>query len=53
MTLDMSVSMVIAAQCAFPMAALVTDRVYVVRLSADAGQQARIDQRWREVDREA
>ena len=52
-TLDMSMSMVKAAQWAFPMAALVTDRFHVERLSADAVQQARIDQRWKEIDREA
>ena len=46
-------SMVKAAQWAFPMAALVTDRFHVERLSADAVQQARIDQRWKEIDREA
>lgn len=52
-TLDMSMSMVKAAQWAFPHAALVTDRFHVERLSADAVQQARIDQRWNEIDREA
>ena len=46
-------SMVKAAQWAFPMTALVTDRFHVERLSADAIQQARIDQRWKEIDREA
>ena len=52
-TLDMSMSMVKAAQWAFPHAALVTDRFHVERLSADAVQHARIDQRWQEIDREA
>jgi len=37
-TLDMSMSMVKAAQWAFPMTALVTDRFHVERLSADADQ---------------
>lgn len=46
-------SMVKAAQWAFPHAALVTDRFHVERLSADAVQQAGIDQRWKEIDREA
>lgn len=51
--LDMSMSMAKAARWAFPNAALVTDRFHVERLSADAVQQARIDQRWEEIDREA
>jgi transposase len=36
-----------------PIAALVTDRLHVERLSADGVQKARIDQRWKEIDREA
>ena len=41
-------SMVKAAQWAFPHAALVSDRFHVERLSADTVQQARIDRRWKE-----
>ncbi len=52
-TLDMSMSMVKAVQWAFLHDALVTDRFHVERQSADAVQQARIDQRWKEIDREA
>lgn len=52
-TLNMSMSMVKAAQWAFPMAYSVTDRFHVERLSADDVQQVRIDQRWKQTDREA
>lgn len=53
MTLDMPMRMVKVAQWAFHMAALVTDRFHVERLSIDAVQQASIDQRWKEIYREA
>jgi len=51
-TLDMSSSMRKACESLFVNAKLVTDRFHVIRLSAEAMQKARIDQRWKEIDRE-
>lgn len=51
-TLDMSNTMVKAAQNLFPKAHLVTDRFHVVRLSSEAAQQSRIDQRWKAIKEE-
>lgn len=50
-TLNLSMTMVKAAKWAFPQAALGTDRFHVE--CADALQQARIDQRWKVIDRVA
>ncbi len=52
-TLNMSTNMIKATQWAFSQAVLVTDRFHVKRLCADAVQQERIDQRWKENYREA
>jgi transposase len=41
-----------ACESLFVNAKLVTDRFHVIRLSAEAMQKARIDQRWKEIDRE-
>jgi transposase len=51
-TLDMSPSMRKACESLFLYAKLVTDRFHVVRLCAEAMQKARIDQRWKEIDKE-
>ena len=51
-TLDMSPSMRKACESLFLYAKLVTDRFHVVRLSGEAMQKARIDQRWKEIDKE-
>jgi len=51
-SLDMSNSMRKACEALFIYAKLVTDRFHVVRLCAEAMQKARIDQRWKEIDRE-
>ena len=51
-TLDMSPSMRKACESMFLNAKLVTDRFHVVRLCAEAMQKARIDQRWKEIDKE-
>ena len=41
-----------ACESLFLYAKLVTDRFHVVRLSGEAMQKARIDQRWKEIDKE-
>jgi transposase len=41
-----------ACESLFLYAKLVTDRFHVVRLCAEAMQKARIDQRWKEIDKE-
>ncbi len=51
-TLDMSPSMRRACESLFLHAKLVTNRHHVVRLSGEAMQKARIDQRWKEIDKE-
>ena len=51
-TLDMSPSMRKACESLFIYAKLVTDRFHVVRLCAEAMQESRIDQRWKEIDKE-
>lgn len=51
-TLDMSSSMRKASESLFVYAQLVTDRFHVVGLCAEAMQKARIDQRWKEIDKE-
>ena len=51
-TLDMSPSMRKACESLFVYAKLVTDRFHVVRLSGEAMQKARIDQRWKEIDKD-
>ena len=48
----MSPSMRKACESLFLYAKLVTDRFHVVRLSGEAMQKARIDQRWKEIDKE-
>ena len=49
---DMASHMRKAREAAFPNASLVIDRFHVVRLIMDAMQHARIDQRWKEIDKE-
>lgn len=51
-SLDMASNMRKACEMAFPNATLVIDRFHVVRLVMDAMQHARIDQRWKEIDKE-
>jgi transposase len=51
-TLYMSPSMRKACESLFIYAKLVTDGFHVVRLCAEAMQKARIDQRWKEIDKE-
>ena len=51
-SLDMASNMRKACEMAFPNASLVIDRFHVVRLVMDAMQHARIDQRWKEIDKE-
>ena len=51
-SLDMASNMRKACARAFPHATLVTDRFHVVRLVMDAMQHVRIDQRWKEIDKE-
>lgn len=51
-SLDMAPSMSKACKRAFPNAVLVTDRFHVVRLVLEAMQHVRIDQRWKEIDKE-
>jgi transposase len=50
-SLDMASTMRKACEVAFPKAVLVIDRFHVVRLVMDAMQHARIDQRWKEIDK--
>ena len=52
MSLDIASNMRKACKIAFPYATLVIDRFHVVRLFTDAMQQAPIDQRWKEIDKE-
>lgn len=51
-SLDMASNMRKACARAFPHATLVKDRFHVVRLVMDAMQHVRIDQRWKEIDKE-
>jgi len=51
-TMDMASSMRKACEVAFPNAVQVTDRFHVIRLVTDAMQHVRIDQRWKELDKE-
>ena len=51
-TLDMSPSMRKACESLFIYAKLVTDPFHVVRLCVEDMQKARIDQRWKEIDKE-
>jgi transposase len=51
-SLDMAPNMRNVCKMAFPNATLVTDRFHVVRLVMDAMQHVRIDQRWKEIDKE-
>lgn len=51
-SMDMAPSMRKACGEAFPQAEQVTDRFHVVRLVMEAMQHVRIDQRWKEIDRE-
>jgi len=51
-TLDMASSMRKVCDIAFPKATQVTDRFHVVRLIMDVMQHVRIDQRWKEIDKE-
>ena len=47
--MDMSPSI---GKACFPSAIAVTDRFHLVRLALDAMQHVRIDQRWKEIDKE-
>ena len=51
-TLDMAKNMEVAAKTVFPDCILVTDRFHVVKLSLEALQHMRINQRWKELDKE-
>lgn len=51
-SLDMASNMSKACEEAFPNAVLVKDRFHVVRLVTDALQHVRVDQRWKEIDKE-
>lgn len=51
-TMDMASNMRKACEIAFPNAVQVTDRFHVIRLVMDAMQHVRIDQRWKELDKE-
>ena len=51
-SMDMAPSMKKACREAFPQAEQVTDRFHVVRLVMEAMQHVRIDQRWKEIDKE-
>jgi len=51
-SLDMASSMRKACELAFPEDKQVTDRFHVIRLVMDAMQHVRIDQRWKEIDKE-
>jgi transposase len=51
-TMDMASSMRKACERVFPNATQVTDRFHVVRLVMEAMQHVRIDQRWKELDKE-
>lgn len=51
-SMDMAPSMKKACREAFPEAEQVTDRFHVVRLVMEAMQHVRIDQRWKEIDKE-
>ena len=51
-SLDMASNMRKACEMTFPKAILVIDRFHVVRLVMDAMQHIRIDQRWKEIDKE-
>jgi transposase len=51
-TLDMAKNMEAAVKTVFINATLVTDRFHVVRLAMEALQHIRINQRWKELDKE-
>jgi transposase len=51
-TLDMAKNMEAAVKIAFPKAILVTDRFHVVKLAMEALQHIRINERWKELDKE-
>lgn len=51
-SMDMAPSMAKACRESFPNALQVTDRFHVVRLVIEAMQHVRIDQRWKEIDKE-
>jgi transposase len=51
-TLDMAKNMEAAVKTAFTNAILVTDRFHVVKLAMEALQHIRINERWKELDRE-
>ena len=51
-TLDMAKNMESAAKAIFPDCRLVTDRFHVVKLAMEALQHIRINQRWKELDKE-
>ena len=51
-TLDMAKNMEAAVKTVFPNATLVTDRFHVVKLAMEALQHIRINERWKELDKE-
>ena len=51
-TLDMAKNMEVSVKTVFINATLVTDRFHVVRLAMEALQHIRINQRWKEPDKE-
>jgi transposase len=51
-TLDMAKNMEAAVKIVFPKAILVTDRFHVVKLAMEALQHIRINERWKELDKE-
>lgn len=51
-TLDMAKNMEVAVRTVFTNATLVTDRFHVVKLAMEALQHIRINERWKEMDKE-
>jgi len=51
-TLDMASPMIKATSTSFPNAALVADRFHLIRLISETVQQVRIDQRWKQIDKD-
>jgi len=51
-TLDMAPTMIKATSMCFPNATLVADRFHLIRLVSEAVQQVRIDQRWKQIDKD-
>lgn len=51
-TLDMAKNMEAAVKTVFTDAQLVTDRFHVIKLAMEALQHTRINQRWKELDKE-